>query len=150
MTTSNFNYSFYTLSATCCLLLFELYLRQVTIKKKYFSLCPPPLSLPFSPSFSISLFHPSYLPFVFIQYFSPSLSLPPSHFATSIPRVLNCVSLLICSIFCTFFVAIIVLFLALSLPRYSGISSDSLPSFLLVCIFVPFTQLYIHASSFCS
>jgi hypothetical protein len=27
---------------------------------------------------------------------------------------------------------------------------DSFPSFLLVCVFVPFTQLYIHPSSFCS
>jgi hypothetical protein len=54
-------------------------------------------------------------------------------------------------------------FLPLSLPRYSRISSvihlsyslvsgffDSLPSSLLVCVFVSFTQLYIHPSSFCS
>jgi hypothetical protein len=45
------------------------------------------------------LFHPPYLPSVFSQYFSPFLSLPLSHFATSIPQVLNCLSLLIaCSV----------------------------------------------------
>jgi hypothetical protein len=36
------------------------------------------------------LFYSSYFPSVFIQYFSPL-----SHFATSIPHVLNCLSLLI-------------------------------------------------------
>jgi hypothetical protein len=50
--------------------------------------------------------------------------------------------------------------LTLSLPRYSGSSStihpsyslylDSLPSFLLVRVFVPFIQLYIRPFSFCS
>jgi hypothetical protein len=41
------------------------------------------------------LFHPSYLPYVFIQYFSSFLSLRLSHFATSILHMLNCLSLLI-------------------------------------------------------
>jgi hypothetical protein len=35
------------------------------------------------------LFHPSYLPSVFIPYFSPFLSLPLSHFAASAPRVFD-------------------------------------------------------------
>jgi hypothetical protein len=37
----------------------------------------------------------------------------------------------------------------LILPLVSGFF-DSLPSFLLICVFVPFTQLHIHPSSFCS
>jgi hypothetical protein len=41
------------------------------------------------------LFHPSYLPPVFIQHFSPSPSLPLSNFATSIPHVRNGLSRLI-------------------------------------------------------
>jgi hypothetical protein len=36
----------------------------------------------------------------------------------------------------------------LILPDVSGFF-DSFPSFLLVCVFVPFTQLYIHLSFFC-
>jgi hypothetical protein len=52
----------------------------------HFNSYPPPLSLSF-PFLPLSyLFLPSYLPSVFILYFSPFLSLPLSHFATSIPR----------------------------------------------------------------
>jgi hypothetical protein len=40
------------------------------------------------------LFHPPYLLSIFIQYFSLFLSLPLSHFATSLPHVLSCLSLL--------------------------------------------------------
>jgi hypothetical protein len=110
---------------------------------------------------------------IFTQYFSPFLCLPLSHFATSIPHVLNCLSLLITHSAPSFLsfrlipVSFSLLFLsfALSLPRYSGISPlsytshtpsciwiffYSLASFLLICVFVPFTQLHIHPSSFCS
>jgi hypothetical protein len=62
-------------------------------KKKKNNIFPPFFfySVPLFPH----LFHPSYLPSVLIQFFSPFLSLPPSHFATSIPHVLYCLSLLI-------------------------------------------------------
>jgi hypothetical protein len=40
-----------------------------------------------------NLFHSTNLPSVFIQYFSPFLCLPLSQFATSIPHVLNRLSL---------------------------------------------------------
>jgi hypothetical protein len=156
MTASNFNYSFYTLSATCCLLLFELHLRQV----KNIFLSVPHLFLFHSlPPFPYLFFiHPIFLSSSFsICSPIPHWSLPPSHFCyihSTCP--LNCVSLLIpmSAIFLsTFFSCRQVLFsffLHSLYPRYSGISSDSFPSFLLVCIFVPFTQLYIHPSSFCS
>jgi hypothetical protein len=123
------------------------------------------------------LFHPSYLRSVFIQYSFPFLSPPLSHFATSFPHVLSCLSLslllilhllpspsILFSLSSSPHLNLAIMFLpfAVSLPRYSGISSvvhfsyfllylfDSFPSFLLVCVFVPFTQLYIHPSSFCS
>jgi hypothetical protein len=67
------------------------------------------------------LFQPSsYLPCVFIQYFSLSfISLHPFHMWSIVSVI-------------------------------SGFFVDSFPSFLLVCIFVPFTQLYVHPSSFFS
>jgi hypothetical protein len=85
-------------------------------------------------------FQPSYLPSVFIQYFSPFLSLPLSHFATSTPHVLNCFSPLVVHSAPSFFsfrpIPVLYLlvptsksrhhfsfFCTLSLPRYCGISS---------------------------
>jgi hypothetical protein len=70
--------------------------------------------------------HPFYLPFVFIQYFSPFLFLLLSHFTTSIPHVFNCLSL----------------FIAHSAP--------SLPSFHLIPVFSLFvpTSKSRHHSSF--
>jgi hypothetical protein len=46
------------------------------------------------------LFHPTYLPSVCAQYFSPVLSLPLSHFVASVPHVLDRLSPLCTS--CTF------------------------------------------------
>jgi hypothetical protein len=124
------------------------------------------------------LFHPSYLSSVFIQYFSPFLSLSFSHFGTSNPHVLDCLSLVIShsapsflsfhpilvfslllptsksrhhfSFFCTLSLQVLRNFLCHTLLILSIVSRffDSFPSFLLVCVFVPFTQLYIHPSSF--
>jgi hypothetical protein len=56
------------------------------------------------------------------------------------------------SLFCTLSRQVFLNFLChtpLILPVVSGFF-DSFPSFLLVCVFAPFTQLYIHPSSFCS
>jgi hypothetical protein len=139
---------------------------------------PIPLLLyPFPPL--PHLFHPSYLPSVFIPYVFPFLSLPLSYFA-SIPHVLDCLSLFIAhsapsflsfhptpvfsflvptsksrhhfSFFCTLSPQVLWNFLChtpLILPVVSEFF-DSFPSFLLACVFVPFTQLYIHPASFCS
>jgi hypothetical protein len=124
------------------------------------------------------LFRPSYLPCVFIQYFSPFFSLLLSHFSTSIPHVLNCLSLLIAhsapsflsfhpipvfsffvptsksrlhfSFFCTFSPPVLrnfTCYTPLILPVVSGFF-DYFHFFF--CVFVPFTQLYIYPSSFCS
>jgi hypothetical protein len=101
-------------------------------KKKNTFLSIPPLPY---------LFHPSYLPSV-IQYFSPFLSLPFSHFSTPIPHVFNCLSFFTLvahsapsflffhpmsvfslSSFPHLHLAITFLSCALSLPRYYGISS---------------------------
>jgi hypothetical protein len=110
--------------------------------------------------FHISFIHPIHLHSVILPVpFFPSVSFCHIH---SI-----CAQLSLsphCS-FGTFFpllLAIIFLSFALSppgTPKYSlsplilSVVSgffDSLPSFLLVCVFVPFIQLYIHPSSFCS
>jgi hypothetical protein len=56
------------------------------------------------------------------------------------------------SFFCTLSPQVLWNFLChtpLILPVVSGFF-DSFPSFLLACVFVPFTQLYIHPASFCS
>jgi hypothetical protein len=75
----------------------QFYLKiKITIpKKKCFFLSPTHFFLHSVPPLPY-LFHPSYLPSVFIQYFFPFPFSPSlSHFATSIPHVLNCLSLLI-------------------------------------------------------
>jgi hypothetical protein len=56
-------------------------------KLTFFFLSSTPFFFYFFPL--LYLFHSFYLPFVFIQYFSPLLYLPLSHFATSIPHVLD-------------------------------------------------------------
>jgi hypothetical protein len=78
------------------------------------------------------LFHPSYFPSVFIQYFSPFLSLPLFHFATSIPHVKCSIVSFFSWHVCTFFPLILFSFSSFPQhfflfwtppPRYSGISS---------------------------
>jgi hypothetical protein len=74
------------------------------------------------------LFYPSYLPSVFIQYFSPFLSLPLSHFAAFTPRVFDRLCFLAAHPTPSFFfffcpIPILSFSLALSLPRYNGTSS---------------------------
>jgi hypothetical protein len=139
----------YRLSDSCL----QFYLKNNNPKKPlYFSI----LSL----LFHISFIHPISLPSSF--GISPLSFLSLSHFATSIPHVFNCLSLLIAHSapsflsFCflssfprlTYTVSPQVLrnFLChtpFTLPVVSGFF-DSLLSFLLICVFVPFTQLYIH------
>jgi hypothetical protein len=140
-------------------------------KKTFFCLSPIPFFFHSVPPFPY-LFHPSHLPSVFIQYFSPFLSLPLSHFSTSIPHVLNRLSLLVAhsapsllsfrpvpvfslvptsksphhfSFSCTLSQVVrnFLCHIPLILPVVSGFF-DSFHSFLLVYVFVPFTQLYIH------
>jgi hypothetical protein len=118
----------------------------------------------------ISFIHLISLPSSFC--ISPGSFLSLSHFAMSIPHVLN--SLFPHSTFCTFFLILPSNTCFLSSPSFfflcpfspqvlrsflchtplmlSVVSAffGSFPSFLLVCVFVPFTQLYIHPSSFCS
>jgi hypothetical protein len=117
------------------------------------------------------LFHPYYLPSAFIQYFSPFspfLSFRYIHstcaqLARSVPSFLSFPPIPIFSLLvptsksrhhfsfsCTLSLQILRNFLCytpLILPVVSGFF-DSYPSFLLVCVFVPFTQLYIHQSPF--
>jgi hypothetical protein len=138
------------------------------------------LSIP-SPSISLLSILFFYFPSVFIQYFSQFLSLPLSHFATSIPHhVLNCLSFLIAHPAPSFLSFHQIPVFSLLVPTsksshhfsFSYILSpqllrhflchtplivpvifgffNSFPSFLLVCVFVPFTHLYIHPSPFCS
>jgi hypothetical protein len=112
-------------------------------------------------------FHPSYLSSVFIRYFSPPLSLPLSHFATSIPHVFDRLTLSFPSVqylfplssFSHLNLAIIFLFLLLTFPRYSGISSVSysllyldslilsLPSCLSVSLSLSLSSALIHLPS---
>jgi hypothetical protein len=140
---------------------------------------PHPFLFPFCSSCSISfssILSPFHLHSVFLPLpLSPSLSFPyihstcaqlsPSLIAPYAPsflsfRPLPVFSLLIptsksrhhFSLLCTLSPQILRNFLShtpLILPVVSGFF-DSLPSFLFVCVFVPFTQLYIHPSSFCS
>jgi hypothetical protein len=71
-------------------------------KTTVFFLSPTPFFL-YSVLPVLYLFHSSCLPSVFMQYFSPYPSLHLSYFATSIPHVLNCLSLLIAhSVFLSF------------------------------------------------
>jgi hypothetical protein len=117
----------------------------------FFLLSPIPFFFHSVPPFPY-LFHPYYLPSVLIQYFSPFNCLPllrtrsaPSFFSF---RPIFVCSLLVptsksrhhFSLFCTFPPCQTLLILPV----------DSLSSFLIVSVFVPFTQLYIHPSSFCS
>jgi hypothetical protein len=118
-------------------------------------------------------FHPSYLPSVFILDFSPFLSLSLSHFATSIPHVLSSQHLLHLLSSPSIQIPLFSLLVSISKSRhhfsfsctlspqeflchtpliFSVVSGffDSFPSFLLVCVFVPFTLLCIHPFSFCS
>jgi hypothetical protein len=68
----------------CCFIKKNYNVKKIT----FFFVLPTPLFLhPFSPL--PYLFHPSHLPSVFAQYFSPLLSLPLSHFAASVPHVLD-------------------------------------------------------------
>jgi hypothetical protein len=77
----------YGLSDSCL----QIYLKiKITIQKKMFLSIPHPFLFSFCPSFSISL-SSIISPFRLHSVFFPSLS----HFATSIPHVLNCLSLLI-------------------------------------------------------
>jgi hypothetical protein len=117
----------YGLSDSCL----QFYLK---IKMKLFFLFPTPFFFHSVPPFPY-LFHPSYQFSTFVQYFFPFLSLPLSHFTTSIPLLLNCLSLLIAHYapsFLSFYpipvFSILVpisksLSLAVSLPRYSGVSA---------------------------
>jgi hypothetical protein len=140
-------------------------------KKKNFFFLPPPLSS----SILSLLFHISFIHSISLQYFSLFLSLPLSHFAASIPHVLSSprstfrtffplllplFSLLVStpesrhhfSLSCTLSPQILWNFLyhkPLILPSFPSFF-DSLPLFLLVRVFVPFIQLRIHPSSFCS
>jgi hypothetical protein len=138
-----------------------------------------PFLFPFFPLFHRYLFLRSYLHSYFSSFlFFPSLSfryLHPFHTCSivflSSQHILHLLSspsvqfLFSLSSFPHLNLAIIFLSLALSLNRYSGISSvihlslilldesgffDSFLSCLLVCVFVSFTLLYIHPSSFCS
>jgi hypothetical protein len=126
------------------------------------------LSFPSSCISLSSILSPFHLHSIFLPVPFP-LSL--SHFATSIPHVLDCLSLLKAHSTPSFLSVFSLLvstsesrhhfsFSCTFSPMYSGFSSfilrvvseflDSLPSFLLVCVFVHFTQLYIHPSFFCS
>jgi hypothetical protein len=68
----------------CCFIKKNYNVKKIT----FFFVLPTPLFLhPFCPL--PYLFHPSHLPSVFAQYFSPLLSLPLSHFAASVPHVLD-------------------------------------------------------------
>jgi hypothetical protein len=132
----------------------------------FFPIPHPFLFLPFPPL--PYLFHPSYLPSVFIQYFllhpfpGAQLSLSShSTFCTFFSfRPIPVFSLLVptsksrhnFSFFCTLSSQLLGNFFChtpLILLVVSGFF-DSLPSFLLVCVFVPFTRLYIHPSFFWS
>jgi hypothetical protein len=128
--------------------------------KNHFSFYPP--SLPFSILsllFHISFIHPISLPYLFTisprSFLSFSLiSLHPFHPVHSIAVFSLLVATSKSRHHFSFFLSPQVLrnFLChtpLILPLVSGFC-DSLPSFLLVCVFVPFTQLSINPSSFCS
>jgi hypothetical protein len=117
------------------------------------------------------LFHLSYLPYVFTQYFFPLLFLlsfcyihstcallslsPHNPFCTFFPLLPSNTCFLSRHYFflsCTLAPQVLRNFLCHTpfiFPVVTGFF-NSLPSFLLVCVFVPFTQLYIHPSSFCS
>jgi hypothetical protein len=97
------------------------------------------------------LFYPSYLSCVFIQYFSLSLYFSSIQYVFSL-LVPTSKSRDHFSFFCPLSPQVFRNFLChtpLILPLVSG-CFDSFPSFLLFCIFVSFTQLYIHPSAFCS
>jgi hypothetical protein len=136
-------------------------------KITFFFLSPTPFFFRSVPPFPY-LFHPSYLSSVFIRYFSQFLSsIPLSHFATSIPHVLNCTFFLLLPSNTCFLssrshiqISPSFFFLLHSLsPRYSGISSviqlsysllylDSLIFSLLSCLSVSlsllFSSTFIH------
>jgi hypothetical protein len=111
------------------------------------------------------LFHPSYLPSVFLPVpFSPSSSFRRIHSTCALLVVLSAPSFLLSllvstpesrhhfSLSCTLSPQILWNFLyhtPLILPSFPSFF-DSLPLFLLVRVFVPFIQLRIHPSSFCS
>jgi hypothetical protein len=116
----------------------------------------------FFPSSSISLSSILSCFYLYSVFHTPFLSFPLSHFPTSISHVLNCLSLLIAHsapsflsfhtipVFSPHFsFSCILCHTPLILPVVSGFF-DSFPSFLLGCVFVPLTQLYIYLSSFCS
>jgi hypothetical protein len=124
------------------------------------------------------LFHPTYLPSVFAHYFSPVLSLPLSHFVASAPHVLDRLTLLSAhsapSLLLFRPIPVLSLFVPASKPRhhfplFRALSpqvhryilchaslilpvvlgfSDSLPSLLLVRVFVPLAHLRAHPFSF--
>jgi hypothetical protein len=118
----------------------------------------PPLPYPF---------HPTLLPSVFAQYFSPDLSLPLSHFVASAPHVLDRLILLSAHPAPSLLVPAskprhhFPLFRTLSPQVHRNILyqaslillvvpgfSDSLPSLLLVRVFVPLAHLRAHPFSF--
>jgi hypothetical protein len=108
-----------------------------------FLLCSfTPLPYFFHPSFRLHLVFLDYL-FLFVVHSAPS-SVFYFHIPTSESRHHFPFS-------CTLSRQVLRSFLChrpLILPVVSGFF-DSLPSSLIVCVFVPFTQLYIHPSSFC-
>jgi hypothetical protein len=126
------------------LITFFFKLKTAVPKKNMFFLLCSFLPLPY-------LFHPSYLPSIFIQYFSPFLSLPLSltfflllFSLSSFPHLnltIIFLSLVLSSQVLWNFLCHTLLILPV-VPLFF----HSLPSFFLV----PFTQLYILPSSFCS
>jgi hypothetical protein len=127
---------------------------------------PLPFIFLFFPSFSISLYfilssfrpHSVFLP----APFSPSLSFPYIHstcaqlsllITHSAPSFLFFHPIPVFSLLVpTFKSRHHFSFFCIFPPIFAVVSGffDSFPSVLLVCVFIPFTQLYIHASSFCS
>jgi hypothetical protein len=117
-----------------------------------FSYPPPPFFFYSFPPLPY-LFHPYYLPSAFIQYFSPFspfLSFRYIHstcaqLARSVPSFLSFPPILIFSLLVPTFLC----HTPLILPVVSGFF-DSFPSFLFVCVFVPFHSALHSSISFCS
>jgi hypothetical protein len=110
----------------------QFYLKNNNSKKKtFFFLCPTPFFFQSVALFPF-IFHPSYLPSVFIQYFSPFLSLPLFHFTTSIPHVLNGLSRLIALSALSFLSFCPIPFFSLLVP-----TSKSRPHFPFFCTLSP-------------
>jgi hypothetical protein len=111
------------------------------------------------------LFHPTYLPSIFAQYFSPVFSLPLSYFvasATHVPDRLPLLSVHPAPSFLLFRpIPVLSLLVPASKPRHHfplfhaslilpvvpGLS-DSLRSLVLVHVFVPLAHLHAHPFSF--